>query len=177
MHGLLSCPNYLSNPAAHGEATAASSEHLGYFRYRVFCALGLVRRSGLLSTSVLLHLQTTRGHHDAPRRPQYYPKGIVGNLVLRNKWGFLQEHGHWDAHFGHRASRVRTSQIKAGLFVLLNIANTVSVGFPHLQSATSLLRTLGLHDEEGAKPLTVWPPESTKPCKIQGQPVSIRVNQ
>lgn len=60
--------------------------------------------SGLLSTSVLLHLQTTIGHHEAQRRPQYYPKGIVGNLALGNKWGFLQKHGHWDARLGHGAS-------------------------------------------------------------------------
>lgn len=86
--------------------------------------------SGLLSTSVPLHLQTTIGHQEAPRRPQYYPKGIVGNLALRNKWGFLQEHGHWDKHLGHRAP-VRSTQIKPSLFVLLNIADAVSMGFSH----------------------------------------------
>lgn len=72
----------------------------------------LLGESGLLSTSVLFHLQTTIGHHEAPWRPQYYPKGKVGNLALRNKWGFLQKHGLWDAHLGHRASQVRTVQIK-----------------------------------------------------------------
>lgn len=87
----------------------------------------LLGESGLLSTSVLLHLQTTIGHHEAPRQPQYYPKGIVGNLALRNKWGFLQKHGHWDVHLGHRASQVSTAQIKSSLFVSLNIARTVSV--------------------------------------------------
>lgn len=54
----------------------------------VHCAL--FGASGLLSTSVPLHLQTTIGHQEAPQRPQYYPKGIVGNLALRNKWGFYR---------------------------------------------------------------------------------------
>lgn len=139
--GLLSSPNYLPYCTAHGKARLATSVHLGYFRYRVLCALGLVRRSGLLSTSVLLHLQTTIGHPEAPWQPQHYPKGIVGNLALRNKWGFLQKHGHWDAHLGHRLSQVRTAQIRSGLFVPLHIAHAVSAGFPHLQTAVKLSRT------------------------------------
>lgn len=69
----------------------------------------LSAESGLLSTSVLLHLQTTMGHHEAPRGLQFYPKGIVGNLALGNKWGFLQEHGH----LGHGAGRVSPAQIKS----------------------------------------------------------------
>lgn len=72
----------------------------------------LLGESGPLSTSVPLHLQTTIGHREDPRRPQYYPKGIVGNLALRNKWGFLQKHGHWDAHLGHGA-QVKSGQLKS----------------------------------------------------------------
>lgn len=45
---------------------------------------------------------------------QSYPKGIVGNLALTNKWGFLQEHGH----LGHRARRVSPAQIKLVSFCL-----------------------------------------------------------
>lgn len=63
-----------------------------------------------------------RAPGEAPRRPQYYPKGIVGNLALRNKWGFLRKHGPWDGHFGHRA------QVMSGqrLYVLLNIVRSWS---------------------------------------------------
>lgn len=70
----------------------------------------LLGESGLLSTSVPLHLQTTIGHQEAPRWPQYYPKGIVGNLAHRNKWGVLQKHGQWDEHLGHSA------QVMSGVF-------------------------------------------------------------
>lgn len=42
----------------------------------------LLEGTGLLSTSVCLHLKTTIGHHEAPQWPQNPPKGIVANLVL-----------------------------------------------------------------------------------------------
>lgn len=65
----------------------------------------------------------------APRWPHYYPKGTVGNLALRNKWGLFRKHGDWDAHLGKRAGRVGTAQIKSALFVLMNIARSLS-GLP-----------------------------------------------
>lgn len=73
--------------------------------------------SRLLSTSVPLHLQTTIGHQEAPWWPQYYPEGIVGNLAHRNKWGFLQKHGHWDEHLDHKA-QVKSGELNSSLFVL-----------------------------------------------------------
>lgn len=50
----------------------------------------------------------------------------MGNLALGNKWGSFQKHGDWDAHLGHRAGPVRTAQIKPALFVLMNIAPSLS---------------------------------------------------
>lgn len=71
----------------------------------------LLVESGLLSTSVRLHLQTTIGRREAPWWPQYYPEGIVGNLAHRNKWGFLQKHGHWDEHRPQSSSQVNSIQV------------------------------------------------------------------
>lgn len=51
------------------------------------------------------------------------------NLALGNKWGIFRKHGHWDAHLGNRAGRVRAAQIKSALFVLMNIARRLS-GLP-----------------------------------------------
>lgn len=66
---------------------------------------------------------------EAPRWPQYYPKGIVGNLALKNKWGLFRQHGRWDARLGTRAGGVRTPQLRSPLFVLMNIARSPG-GFP-----------------------------------------------
>lgn len=83
----------------------------------------LLGKSGLLSTSVPLHLQTTIGHHEAPQRPQNYPKGIVGNLVLRNTWGFSQTRGHRDEHTGRRAS---TSQLDSNQVKIICICQNLT---------------------------------------------------
>lgn len=98
----------MARPAEPAQATWAIS---GTERSEHLVLLG---KSGLLSTSVSLHLQTTIGHREAPQWPQNYPKGIVGNLVLRNKWGFLQKHGHRDEHTDRRAttSQVDSNQVK-----------------------------------------------------------------
>lgn len=103
------CITQLSpNHSARGKAALTSSDR--YARWE--CSLSRVGRSGFLSTSVLLHLQTTMWPHEAPRWPQCYPEGRVGNLALRNKWAFFQKHGDLYAHLGHRAGRVRMTQLK-----------------------------------------------------------------
>lgn len=97
----------------------------------------LLGESGLLSTSVPLHLHTTIGHQEAPWRPQYYPKGIVGNLALRNKWGFLQKHGHWYARLGHKSGRVK-----------IKSAEYCTPGFPHTHLQSAIILSRSLHKNE-----------------------------
>lgn len=158
LHGLLSCPNCLSYCTPCGKASPASSDHLGYFRYRVLCVLGLVRRE---LASVNICSPSPANHNRAPwgsTLATILPQGHSGKSGSQKQMGFLQKHGRWDAHLGHRASQVRTAQIKTTLFVLLNIANTVSGGFSNLQSAVKLSRTLGLYKGEWPRRLKIFPP-------------------
>lgn len=72
-HGLLSCPNCLSYrpPLSAG---LASPDHSGHFRYRVLCALGLVRREwapvNICSPSPAYHNRAPGGSMAAAILPQ-----------------------------------------------------------------------------------------------------------
>lgn len=68
VRGLLDYPGRLLNHSAPGEAAPPGSDRCCR---RVLCALGRVERTSFLSTSVLLHLETTTGPREAPRPPQH----------------------------------------------------------------------------------------------------------
>lgn len=84
----------LTNTAGGSAALASSDRKL----VAVPCALGRVGRSGFLSTSVPLHLQTTTALPPipvpckAPAVATLVPQGHSGeNLALGNKWGLFSE--------------------------------------------------------------------------------------
>lgn len=75
------------------------------------------------------------------------PQGHSGKSGAQKQMGLFTE--TWSLGCTLRpqgSSQVRTTQIKSSLFVLLNIAHTVSMDFSHthLQSAIKLLRTWSL---------------------------------
>lgn len=100
-------------PPPRGKASLASSDHLGYFRYRVLCALGLVRRQwapvNICSPSPANHNRAPGGSMAATILPQGH-SGKSGSS--RNMWGFLQKHGHRDARSGHGA-QVKSGQLES----------------------------------------------------------------
>lgn len=69
----------------------------------------------------------------APTRPRRgrssAPRASWEIWLSETNGAFFQKHGHWDAHSGTEAGPVRTAQISSALFVLMNIARSLS-GLP-----------------------------------------------
>lgn len=110
----------------------AGPDHLGYFRYRVLCALGLVRREwapvNICSPSPANHNRAPGGSIAATILPQ----GHSGKSGSQKQVGLFTETWSLGCAFRPQGSiQVRSTQIKSSLFVLLNIAHIVSMGFSH----------------------------------------------
>lgn len=109
----------LTNPptAPRGKAGQDGPDHLGYFRYRVLCALGLVRGEwapvNICSPSPANHNRAPGGSTAATILPQ----GHSGKSGSQKQVGLLQKHGHWDEHLGHRA-QVKSGQLRSSQMYL-----------------------------------------------------------
>lgn len=128
------------------EASRAGPDHSGYFRYRVLCALGLVRGEW---APVNICSPSPANHNRAPgasTAAAILPQGHSGKSGSQKQVGLFTETWSLGCMLRPQGSnQVRTTQIKTGSFVSLNIAHTVSVvSLTHLQSAT----VAGLHKSE-----------------------------
>ncbi len=136
--GFCHAPTISLTAPPRGEASLVNPDHLGYFRYRVLCALGLVRRKWV---PVNICSPSPANHNRAPwgsTAATILPQGHSGKSGSQKQVGLFTE--TWSLGRTLRpqgSSQVRATQIKSNFFVLLNIAHAVSMGFSHthLQSA------------------------------------------
>lgn len=121
-----------------GEASQTSPDHPGYFRYRVLCELGLVRKErapvNICSPSPANHNRAPGGSTAATKLPQ----GHSGKSGSRKQAALFTE--TWSLGRALRPRglrRVRSTQMKPHVLVLPNIQS-----LSHLQRAIQLYRTL-----------------------------------
>lgn len=122
---LLSCPNYLSYCPPHGKASGAIPNWLGCFRYRVFCALGLVSRE---SAPVNICSPSPANHNRAPRGSMVatiLPRGHSGKSGTQKQVGLFTE--TWSLGWALRPQS--SSQVRWTQFKLICFTHNVSAGF------------------------------------------------
>lgn len=131
----------------HGVAGPARPTHSGYFRYRVLCALGLVRREwapvNICSPSPANHNRAPRGSEEATILPQ----GHSGKSGSQKQMGLFTETWSLGCTLRPRgqSSQGSSNQVSFICFTeYCTLSQRVSKGFSNLHSAVKLSGTSGL---------------------------------